>query len=220
MTDAPTSRRHFLKTSTGLAASGALLPSLLAGRNILGANERPGAGCIGNGGMGKGDLNAISRLAEILAVCDVDRSHAEAVSEGGKRTVFDDYRKLLERKDIDVVTISTPDHWHTKIAIDALKAGKDVHCQKPLTLTIDEGKKILQVLKETKRVFQVGTQQRSSDGFQKAVAICRTGRLGKLKKATAAIGGGPRGGPFKKGEPPAGLNWDFWLGQCPKVDYI
>jgi predicted dehydrogenase len=214
------SRRTFLHSSAILGASGGLLPYLLAARNVLGANERPGVGCIGNGGMGRGDLGAASRYGNILAVCDADRSHAEAVSEGGKREVFEDYRKLLDRKDIDVVTVSTPDHWHTRISIDAMKAGKDVYCQKPLTLTIDEGKMICKVALETKRVFQVGTQQRSSDEFQKAMLICRLGRLGKMKRAVAAIGGAPKGGPFKKCEPPAGLNWDLWLGQCPKVDYI
>ena len=83
--------------------------------------------------------------------------------------VYEDYRKILDRKDIDVVTIVTPDHWHSKIAIEAMKAGKDVYCEKPLTLTIDEGKQIIKVLNETKRVFQVGTQQRSEMGDEPAV---------------------------------------------------
>ncbi len=222
MADAPATRRAFLKSSAGLAAGAGFLPSLLAHRNVLGANESVGVGCIGNGGMGRGDLGAASRYGTILAVCDVDKEHAGRVSENGKREIFDDYRKLLDRKDIDVVTCSTPDHWHVKISIDAMKAGKDVYCQKPLTLTIDEGKKICEVAKKTKRVFQVGTQQRSENKefFLKSVAMCQTGRIGKVKKATVAIGGGPNGGPFKKGEPPAGLNWERWLGQTPLVDYI
>ncbi len=222
MSERTSTRRDFLKSSTGLAAGAGLLPTLLAHQNVLGANDRPGVGCIGNGGMGRGDLGAASRYGNILAVCDVDKNHSGRVSEGGKREIFDDYRKLLERKDIDVVTCSTPDHWHTKISIEAMKAGKDVYCQKPLTLTIDEGKKICAVAKKTKRVFQVGTQQRSENRefFLKSVAMCHLGRIGKIKKVTVAIGGGPKGGPFKKEDPPAGLNWERWLGQTPLVDYI
>ena len=103
-----------------------------------------------------------------------------------------------------------------------MKAGKDAYCEKPLTLTIDEGKKVGQVARSTGRVVQVGTQQRSDHNrvFLLAVALVRSGRIGKVKKVTAAIGGGPSGGPFKKEKPPEGLNWDMWLGQAPKVDYI
>ncbi len=117
--------------------------------------------------------------------------------------------------------IGTPDHWHTKICIDAMHAGKDVYCEKPLTLTIDEGKKLGQVAKETKRVVQVGTQQRSDHNrvFLLAVAMVRDGRIGKIRKVTASIGGGPSGGPFPATDPPAELNWDMWLGQAPKVAY-
>ena len=221
MSRSKVTRRGFLKSTAG-AAAGGLLPGLLAGRSVLGANSRPGVGCIGLGGMGNGDMGAAAQFGAILAVCDVDREHAEKASDGGKRTIYEDYRKLLDRKDIDVVTISTPDHWHTRIAIAALKAGKDVYCQKPLTLTIDEGKKLCAVVKKTQRVLQVGTQQRSENAemFLKAVAICHLGRIGKIQRVTAAIGGGPGGGPFPKQAPPSNLNWDLWLGQAPKVDYI
>ena len=103
-----------------------------------------------------------------------------------------------------------------------MTAGKDVYCEKPLTLTIDEGKKLGQVAKETRRVVQVGTQQRSDHNrvFLLAVAMVRAGRIGKIKKVTAAIGGGPAGGPFPATEHPPELNWDMWLGQAPKVDYL
>ena len=123
-------------------------------------------GCIGTGDRWNGLYREILPDGDIVAVCDVDRKHAESGKEkaGGKADIYDDYRKLLDRKDIDVVTIVTPDHWHTKIAIDAMRAGKDVYCEKPLTLTIDEGKQICKVLKETGRVFQVGTQQRQRNG--------------------------------------------------------
>ena len=153
-------------------------------------NARPRIGCIGQGGMGTGDARAASRYGDILAVCDVDRAHAEEAKRDprrgkGKADIYEDYRKLLDRKDIDVVTISTPDHWHVRIAIAALKAGKDIYCQKPLTLTIDEGKILGKVLDETKRVFQVGTQQRSENNnmFLKAVALVQNGCIGKVINA-------------------------------------
>jgi predicted dehydrogenase len=232
MSNSP-SRRDFLKTTAAVSAGGILLPSWLApaARSMAdetkSPNARPRAGCIGLGGMGHGDARAVRKYADIVAVCDVDRQHAEHARDdknigNGKADIYEDYRKLLDRKDIDVVTVSTPDHWHTRIAIAAMKAGKDVYCQKPLTLTIDEGKQLCKVVKETKRVLQVGTQQRSENAnrFLKAVALVREGRLGKIKRVTCAIGTGPKGGPFQKGTPPKQLNWDMWLGQTPKVEYI
>jgi predicted dehydrogenase len=169
------------------------------------------------------------KLADCAAVCDADSNHAEAgkkrvkkAQPGAKQVdVYEDYRKILDRKDIDVVTIVTPDHWHTKMAVEAMKAGKDVYCEKPLTLTIDEGKIIRETLKDTGRVFQVGTQQRSEMGlkFLKAISIIREGRIGTLKKVTCAIGGGPTSGAIPKADVPTGLNWDLWLGQAPMVDY-
>ncbi len=185
-------------------------------------NERLRAGCIGNGGMGRGDANAIRRYADIVANCDVDRNHAERLHKeqgDGKSKIYEDYRELLARDDIDVVTISTPDHWHTRMAIDAMRAGKDIYCQKPLTLTIDEGKQLRKVLKETGRVVQVGTQQRSDRNFLNSVALCQGGRLGDIKRVTVAIGGAPGGGQSPVQDPPGHLNWDKWLGQAPLVDY-
>jgi predicted dehydrogenase len=222
------SRREFLRVS---AASPLLLPLLHPGRTMAddtkAKNDRPRLGLIGAGGQGRGDAHGASHYGDFLAVCDVDKEHAEKARDDdgigkGKAEVYEDYRKLLDRNDIDAVIIGTPDHWHTRICIDAMKAGKDVYCEKPLTLTIDEGKKLGQVAKSTGRVVQVGTQQRSDHNrvFLLAVALVRSGRIGKIKKVTAAIGGGPKEGPFTKESPPPELNWDMWLGQAPKVDYI
>jgi predicted dehydrogenase len=121
-----------------------------------------------------------------------------------------------------VVTIGTPDHWHTKICIDAMTAGKDVYCEKPLTLTVDEGKLLCRAVAQTNRILQVGTQQRSEydEKFLKAVALVRSGRLGRIRRVTCVIGGAPRGQAFRTAPPPAGLDWDLWLGQAPRVDYI
>jgi len=222
-------RRDFLR----VAASSALLAPLggsaasARGAGYESKNERPGLALIGAGGQGKGDAMGASHFGDFVAVCDVDKRHAEIAREHsrigkGKAEIFGDYRKVLDRKDVDAVIIGTPDHWHTRICIDAMKAGKDVYCEKPLTLTIDEGKTLCKVAKETGRVLQVGTQQRSDHNkvFLLAVALVRSGRIGKIKKVTAAIGDGPTGGPFSKESPPSELNWDMWLGQAPKVDYI
>jgi len=222
------SRRQFLRT---IPAAGAMLPWMLPQKSVLAAesksaNDRPRVGCIGVGGMGKGDLRAAKQFGDIVAICDVDRKHAEDAAKdpklgGGKADIFADYRKLLDRKDIDIVTISTPDHWHSRIALAAMRAGKDIYCQKPLTLTIDEGKILCRVLRESGRVFQVGTQQRSTTNlFLTAVAMVQGGRIGKVRRVTCVIGGGPQGKTFAKSQPPAELDWDMWLGQTPKVEYI
>ena len=227
--DKSKSRRAFLRVT---AASPLMIPLIApSGRTIAeefqGKNERPRLALIGAGGQGSGDASWASNFGDFVAVCDVDKNHAERAQKAdrigkGKADAYEDYRKVLDRKDVDAVIIGTPDHWHSKILIDAMKAGKDAYCEKPLTLTIDEGKVIGKVAKETKRVVQVGTQQRSDHNrvFLLAVAMVRAGRIGKVRKVTAAIGGAPAGGPFMKEAPPEGLNWDLWLGQAPKVDYI
>lgn len=230
MTASRHDRRAFLKSSAAMAGAAAATPYFFSGRKPLAAefaakNDRPLVGQIGCGGQGNGITNRARRFGDIVAVCDVDAHRAEAAKakQGeGKAEIFSDYRKLLDRKDIEVVTIGTPDHWHTKIAIEAMKAGKDVYCEKPLTLTIDEGKLICKVVKDTGRVFQVGTQQRSQDGsrFLTAIALAQHGRLGKIKAVTCSIGGAPASGPLKKETPPDHLDWEKWLGQAPLVDYI
>ncbi len=222
-------RRPLLKASV-LAATGAFTPYWFSQQKTLAdetesKNDRPLIGSIGLGGRGTGIAKNSTKFGDMVAVCDVDERHAQRGNErlaGGKAEVFSDYRKLLERDDIDIVTIGTPDHWHTKIAVEAMLAGKDVYCEKPLTLTIEEGKLICDVVKQTKRVFQVGTQQRSEMGnkFLLAVALAHSGRLGKIKKVSAAIGGTPKGGPFKVSEPPAGFDWEMWQGQAAEQEYI
>ena len=195
-------------------------------------NERLRIGCIGTGDRWKAVVSQAKHFGDVLAVCDVDTNHMEegrkmmldAQSKSGRDyavDAYEDYRKVLDRDDIDVVTIVTPDHWHSKIAIEAMQAGKDIYCEKPLTLTINEGKQIVKILDETKRVFQVGTQQRTEmrQRFIQAVALIRAGRIGKVKKVTCDIGGAPSSGVIPKADVPAGLNWERWLGQAPLVDY-
>ncbi len=220
MTEHRSNRRAFLTKSLALSGSFAV-PWLWTGRSHSGeaASERLRIGCIGVGGRGTLVGNTACGLGEKVACADVDRQRAERFAGGGTCTTYSDYRELLDRKDIDVVTVGTPDHWHTRIVIDAVKAGKDVYSEKPLTLTIDEGKKLCKAVKQTGRVVQVGTQQRSSAQFLMAIAVAQSGRLGDVIKATCYIGSGPTGGPFPTGDPPPNLNWDVWLGQCPQVPY-
>ena len=218
-------RRRFVQTSASLAALAAT-PYWATSRSRAdeSKNERPLLGAIGLGGQGTGDARRASGYGDIVAVCDVQRQHAERAKEKhfAKADIFEDYRKLLDRKDIEAVTIGTPDHWHTEIALAALESGKHVYCEKPLTLTIDEGKQLVAAVKKTGKVMQVGTQQRGDQFalFGRAVATVRSGQLGKIKKVTVQLPlSTEEGGPFMSQPIPDGLNWDFWLGQAPAADY-
>jgi predicted dehydrogenase len=190
-----------------------------------GPNDRPGIALIGCGGMGRGDAKNATRFGEIVAVCDVDKNHAEEAAKqfatGSKVPAqYNDFRKVLEREDVHVVVQATPDHWHTLVNMAAVRAGKDIYGEKPMTLTIDEGKRLVQAVRQHKTVLQVGSQQRSDKHFRLACDLVRNGRLGKLKQITVYLPAGLRGGPFPTLPVPEGLNWDFYLGQTPKVDYV
>ncbi len=211
-------RRRFLISAAA--------PCLLRSAPVA-ANEGPGILAIGVGNRGGAVALAAARHARVVACCDVDTAKAEAFlarlakEQPSRPELYKDYGRALERKDVDAVTIGTPDHWHTAIVIAALKAGKDVYCEKPMTLTIDEGRKICQAVRKTRRVVQVGTQQRSefNGRFLKAVALARGGRLGKPLTAACFIGAARAAGPFPVNDPPGTLDWDFWLGQAPKAPY-
>ncbi|MDH3718618.1 MAG: Gfo/Idh/MocA family oxidoreductase [Planctomycetota bacterium] len=225
-----TTRRDFMKNSAaagGLAAIPYLWTSSYARAEDV--NSKPTVAAIGVGGS-RGRFNqgrSIARRAaghgRMIACCDIDDQHTAEFNRDfdGKLNLYRDYRVLLEREQPDVVTIGTPDHWHVPISIAALRTGCDVYCEKPLTLTIQEGIDICKVVKETGRVFQVGTQQRSQDGlkFLKAIAIAQGGRLGKNVNAFVAIGGAPTGGPFEPAQSPCDMDWDLWLGPAPHAEY-
>ncbi len=219
-------RRDFLK-KTGLAASALATPYFITSSSAKAQeqskNDRMPIGLIGAGGMGKGNMGVATRTADLVAIADVDSRHAEEVNQKfskGKADVYEDYRAIIDRDDIKILHIATPDHWHTKPLIEAMLAGKDVYCEKPLTLTIDEGKLIRKVQKETGRIVQVGTQQRSQfRTFVKALAMVAEGRVGKIKRVQAAIGGAPTCDAIAASEPPKSLNWDRWLGPAPVAEY-
>ncbi|MBT7256440.1 MAG: Gfo/Idh/MocA family oxidoreductase, partial [Planctomycetaceae bacterium] len=173
-------RRQFLATSGVLATTPYFFTNVdLFAQENKSKNDKLNVGNIGVGGRGTAIARQSLKLGNPIACCDVDKNRAAAFSKnsGNNCAIYHDYRELLDRDDIDVVTIGTPDHWHVKIAIEALRAGKDVYCEKPLTLTIEEGILVGKVVKETGKVFQVGTQQRSEYGghFLNAVAICQLG---------------------------------------------
>jgi predicted dehydrogenase len=223
-TSRPT-RRSFLQAA---AASAAFTPYFFSSPRTLAdeiksKNDRMTIGVIGCGGMAQGNIGAAKEWLDVVAVADADRGRAESFSKnfsGGKADIYADYQEMLSRDDIDVIHIATPDHWHTKPLIEAMLAGKDVYCEKPLTLTIDEGKLIRKVQKETGRVVQVGTQQRSTYNlFVKAMALVNEGRVGKIKRVQAAIGGAPTSNPLPIAAVPEGFDWDRWLGPAPKTDY-
>jgi predicted dehydrogenase len=221
-----TSRRQFLQSVAAAGAVGILLPSARA-FGYQSPNERPVFATIGLRNQGWEITQKSFSFADFAALADVDSrvlgENAQRVEtkQGKKPDTYKDYRRILERKDVDAVMIATPDHWHTKIAVEAMKAGKDVYCEKPLTLTIDEGKLIEKVVKETGRVFQVGTMQRteSDQRFLKAIALIRDGRIGKVKKVTCGIDRMEESPPIPESTVPESIDWDFWLGPAPKVAY-
>lgn len=223
------SRRTFLGTSAALGAAAGGVPYFAWSKPAFAnesANDRPVIGCIGVGSMGTGDAHQHAGFGDIVAVCDVDSRRTEKARNDekigkGKADMYGDYRKVLDRADIDVVSIVTADHWHVKIAIEALQAGKHVFCQKPLSLTLEENKLCRAAAEKfPKQVFFIGTQQRSQKNlFLRAVNMVHKGLLGPIKKVTVGINGSPTGGPFPVAEPPKELDWEMWLGQAPKVDY-
>ncbi len=232
-----TSRRGFMKASAASAAGGYLMANTMTANAMApgyrSANEQPVVGFVGTGiryhtYLGKAAL----KHGPCAALSDVDSMQAgralqvvmDAHREAGHpldTRVHEDYRKVLDRKDIDAIVIGTVDHWHSKIAIDAMRAGKDVYCEKPLTLTIREGQQILKVLEETNRVFQVGTQQRCEFNkyFVNAAAMMREGRIGKTKQVTVALGPSRNCDPLPAVDAPKHLNWDLWQGQCEVKQY-
>jgi predicted dehydrogenase len=238
------SRRGFLAQSLGAMVAAGL--PLWYAREILafdeeqaskvrkvGPNDKIAFGLVGCGGMGRHDVGRfIGRQdCRLVALCDVDSQHLDeaanqfrdAAKKGGTDEIakYKDFRDLVGRKDLDFVIVATPDHWHTLPAIAAMKSGKDVYCEKPLTLTVEEGKALAKVAKANSRILQVGSQQRSEGKqWHLACELIRNGRLGKLKQVETWIGANPQSPALPKAPVPATLDYDFWLGPTPKVEYL
>ena len=235
------SRRSFLKTSlkgavgSSIILSGfpTIVPATVFGKNA--PSNRINIGAIGNGRISRGhDLPGVLKYdyTRVIAVCDVDAKRATdgrtLVNEyyskrDGKPfdgvTVYNDYRELIKNKDIDAVLISTPDHTHAMIAMAAAKAGKHIYMQKPASLTISEGRIVSDYVQKSGVVFQIGSQQRSSEQFRYAAELVRNGRIGQLKTVYVGLPGDPSGEDEREMAIPSNLNYDMWLGSTPEVYY-
>ncbi len=213
-------RRQFLRTSAGVAALGSVF-----NRGVKGANDRISVAFVGVGTMGTENLKAAMdhHGVAVAAVCDVYQPHLERATALARRGGHSpkstgDFRQILADRSVDAVCISTPDHWHPYIAVEACKAGKDVYVEKPTGVAVEEGAAMVAAARKYNRVVQAGTWQRSGAHFQKACEMVRNGTLGKVTMARtwiysnqpqAGIGNPP------DGQAPAGLNWDLWLGPAP-----
>jgi len=223
-------RRNFLDTSAKVSAVaaglGAVSTGSAASNGAVSANDKINVALIGSGGMGRGDLRDFLRNPEIecLAIADVDTAQSakgvELVEEmrGSRPDTFQDFRKILDRKDIDAVIVATPDHWHALPTIMACQAGKDVYCEKPLATSIEEGRRMVSAARKYNRVVQIGTQQRSSEHFGDAVAYVQSGKLGKIRQVRAWAYIDWKGGLGNPPDetPPATVNYDMWLGPARK----
>jgi predicted dehydrogenase len=221
-------RRGFLRTSAAVAAASTLPEWFLDEcraqpdpKPLKDKKDGPGIALVGCGGMGRGDLKNAARFGRVVALCDVDEKQFAAVGkEWPDAARLHDFRRVMERKDVEVVICATVDHWHTLVSMAAMKAGKDVYCEKPLTLTIDEGKRLVETQQKTKRILQTGSQQRSDRNFRLACELVRNGRIGKVKDVEVWLPAGRREGPFKTVPVPKNLDWDMWQGQTPAVEYV
>ena len=228
-------RRTLLK-ATAVSVPTFVSASALGYGHRESANERLTVAVIGCGKMAN-DYHIPQLLkqkdVQVVAVCEVDKNRLRHAKERDNKQystaakkfdgcdTYDDFRKIIERKDIDAVCIATPDHWHATPIIEACKAGKDVYCEKPLTLTIAEAKRCVEAARKYKRIVQTGSQQRSNvfGPFRQAVDIIRSGRLGKISKVTVGVGGPSKKCDLPKEDMEPGLNWDMWLGQAPMRPY-
>jgi len=215
-----------LVTRRSFGKAAALAMTAASASRVLGASERVRLGLIGVGNRG-GQLQAAFAThddCEAVAFCDVWKPYLDRARErnGGKGDVATDFRKLLDRKDIDAVVIGTPDHWHAIQTIDACEAGKDVYVEKPLSITIHEGRRMVEAARRTKRVVQVGTHRRSSALYAELAQLVQADKLGKVTVARAyrLSNMWPNGiGKAKTTDPPEGLDWDLWLGPRPARPY-
>ena len=231
-------RRQFLKTSLAGAAGASMMPTIIPS-SVLGADAPSNKIQIGQIGCGRiahdMDMRGLLRQdrARIVAVCDLDSKrvqHAKEYVEGtyAKKagsdkavsvTTYGDFRELIKDGHVDAVAVSTPDHWHCEPVITAALAGKDIYVQKPLSMTLAEGRAVSDIVRARKRAFQIGSQQRSSSQFRLACELVRNGRLGKLHTIKIGLPVDPSGGSEQEMPVPPNLNYEMWLGCTPKMPY-
>ncbi len=223
------SRRDVLRAAAVIAAGSALPSWFTAGAadpnpvstGPLSPNDRPGILLVGCGGMGTHDLSLAAKFGDVVGLCDVDAARLEKTSQlYPKARRFADFREAVRTAGTDVVINATPDHWHTLVNLAALKAGCDIYSEKPLTLTLDEGRRLVHAVRSAKRILQTGSQQRSDRRFRLACELVRNGRIGRLQHVITSLPSGRQGGPFVSAPVPAGLDWDRWQGQTPALDYV
>lgn len=225
-----TSRRSFLKKGAAAAASiiGApmFLPAATLGRGQPGPNSRINVALIGNGLIMNGHRDYFRARSHtvVAAVCDVYRDRMEIALELCRQENPDcwatpDYEEIMADRSIDAVVIGTPDQWHAALSIDAMRTGKDVYVEKPMTLTIEEGKAMVAAEKRYGRILQVGSQQRSERAFRKAAEIVRNGWIGKIKEVYCGLGSFPEPTVYPEEPIPEGFNYDKWLGPAPWEPY-
>ena len=228
------SRRQFLtKTATGIAGF-MILPSFIVAGVRIAPSDRVVLGFVGLGQQGCSDFRSFAECpgVQVAACCDVDsikrerfRRYVTKWQQEKKMPVrcdvYEEYERLLERKDIDAIEIATPDHWHALIAINSLQAGKDVYVQKPLAYTITEGLAIQRAVRANDRILQMGSQQRSSQEFQTAIALVRNGSLGNIKEIYVRVGDPPKPLDLPEMPVPDNLNFNLWMGPLnnPKIHY-
>ena len=219
-------RRDFIKKS-GLGAMGlTILPWSIKG---VAPSDTLRVAHIGVGGMGNNHIKRFANLPEvkIVALCDVDQSHL-ALSTSNlakmqpdwKVDTFEDFRHVLDRKDIDAITCATPDHWHATIGTLAFQAGKDVYGEKPLSYDVHEGQKMLAAQQKYNRIFQLGTQIHAGDNYHRVAEIVKSGILGKIKTVRLWKTGGSPELSMTKASVPGTLNWDMWQGPAPEREYF
>ncbi|MBI2434792.1 MAG: Gfo/Idh/MocA family oxidoreductase [Candidatus Hydrogenedentes bacterium] len=227
------SRRGFLKQTAAAAAGAVAFPAIIPASALgLGGNTAPSErlvmGCIGVGSQGTGNMKGFLGFREfqIVAVCDVDRNHrleaARIINETyGNQDCQDygDFREILERDDLDVVSIAVPDHWHAIPAIAAAKKGLDIYAEKPLALTISQGRAMVDAVHRYGVIWQTGSWQRSKENFRRGCELVRNGRIGKVHTVKVGL---PTGSPIETQAEmpvPEGFDYDFWLGPAPSEPY-
>ncbi|MBA73395.1 MAG: dehydrogenase [Verrucomicrobiales bacterium] len=223
------SRRHFIQKASLASAPLIVNSSVLGREGATSPNSRVQMACIGVGGQGTGNMSNFLQddRVKVLAVCDVDQNHRDralGIAKLDKGDGYNDYRKLMGRKDIDAVMIATPDHWHSLITIAAARSGKDIYCEKPLAASIGEGRLVADIVKNEKRVLQCGTWRRSGIHSRMACEWVRNGYIGDLKKVTIGVPGsfhirGGYSGMEGPQEIPKGFDYKMWSGTTPDVPY-